>query len=53
MRAVKNNQPTPSGEVEESEALAGRMVRLGVSVGGRMRKLRAVGDHLARPQGQR
>ena len=24
MRAVKNNLPTPSGEVEESEALVGR-----------------------------
>ncbi len=31
----------------------GLMARLGVPVGGRVRKLRAVGDHLARPQGRR
>jgi len=30
----------------------GLMARLGVSVGGRVRKLRAVGDRLARPQGR-
>jgi hypothetical protein len=31
----------------------GLVARLGVPVGGRVRKLRAVGDHLARPQGRR
>ena len=31
----------------------GLMARLGVSVGGRVRTLRAVGDHLARPQGEK
>ena len=47
MRAVKNNLPTPSGEVGGIRRPSpGLMARLGVPVGGRVRKLRAVEDQL-------
>ena len=39
------------GDAEQRRPSPGLMARLGVPVGGRVRKSRAVGDHLARPQG--
>jgi hypothetical protein len=41
------------GDAEQRRPSPGLMARLGVPVGGWVRKLRAVGDHLARPQGRR
>jgi len=49
MRAVKNNLPTPSGKVRESEGPRLGKERVLARSGGRVRKLRAIEDRPGHP----